>query len=60
MTWHDNLPPGKSWASLWTGYILCGECQGNLKWEHEAWITVFNRRATGPAAEKMHNGAKTA
>lgn len=26
--WYDELPPGKSWASLWTGYILCGECSG--------------------------------
>src|SRR5438552_19017423 len=26
--WYDELPPGKSWASLWTGYILCGECGG--------------------------------
>jgi hypothetical protein len=25
MKWYDELPPGKSWATLWTGYILCGE-----------------------------------
>jgi hypothetical protein len=28
MKWYDELPPGKSWASLWTGYILCAECHG--------------------------------
>jgi hypothetical protein len=28
MTWYDELPPGKSWASLWTGYVLCGNCPG--------------------------------
>lgn len=28
MKWYDELTPGKSWASLWTGYILCGECSG--------------------------------
>lgn len=26
--WHDDLPPGKSWATLWSGYILCGRCSG--------------------------------
>ena len=26
--WVDNLPPGTSWTSLWSGYILCGECSG--------------------------------
>ncbi len=28
MSWFDELPKGKSWASLWTGYILCTGCQG--------------------------------
>ncbi len=26
--WYDDLPTGKSWASLWSGYILCGQCFG--------------------------------
>jgi hypothetical protein len=26
--WHEELPPEKSWASLWSSYILCGECSG--------------------------------
>ena len=26
--WYDELPPGKSWATLWYGYILCGKCSG--------------------------------
>ena len=26
--WVDDLDPGKSWASLWTGYVLCGHCRG--------------------------------
>lgn len=21
--WYDELPPGKSWTALWTGYVLC-------------------------------------
>ena len=28
MMWVDDLPPGTSWTSLWSGYILCGECSG--------------------------------
>jgi hypothetical protein len=24
--WYDELPPGKSWAALWTAYILCENC----------------------------------
>ncbi len=26
--WYDEIPPGKSWASLWSGYVLCGHCTG--------------------------------
>jgi Multiubiquitin len=26
--WYDELPPGKSWATLWSGYILCQNCSG--------------------------------
>ena len=26
--WYDKLPAGTSWASLWSDYILCAECQG--------------------------------
>jgi hypothetical protein len=26
--WFDELEPGATWASLWTGYIRCGECNG--------------------------------
>jgi len=26
--WYDELPSGKSWAALWSGYILCGQCSG--------------------------------
>jgi len=29
--WFDNLPEGGSWARLWSGYILCGDCQGIRK-----------------------------
>lgn len=28
MTWYEDIPAGKSWASLWTSYIRCWECQG--------------------------------
>lgn len=28
MTWHEHLAPGRSWASLWSDYILCGKCRG--------------------------------
>ena len=24
--WFDDLPPGSSWTSLWSGYIRCGNC----------------------------------
>lgn len=24
--WYDELPADRSWASLWSGYIICGEC----------------------------------
>src|SRR2546422_8645715 len=24
--WYDELPPGKSWAALWSDYILCENC----------------------------------
>lgn len=27
MKWYEALPAGRTWASLWTGYILCGECR---------------------------------
>jgi len=26
MTWHEYLPAGTSWTSLWTDYILCSDC----------------------------------
>jgi len=26
--WYDNLSTSSSWASLWSGYILCGDCLG--------------------------------
>jgi integrase len=26
--WYESLPEDKSWASLWSGYVVCGECQG--------------------------------
>ncbi len=26
--WCDELPPGKSWSVLWSGYIICGRCSG--------------------------------
>src|ERR1700732_3985011 len=29
--WFDDLPDGSSWASLWHGYILCGDCSGIRK-----------------------------
>jgi len=29
--WFDDLPEGGSWASLWHGYILCGDCSGIRK-----------------------------
>ena len=28
MMWFEELPPGTSWTSLWSGYIRCGECSG--------------------------------
>ncbi len=24
--WYDELPPGKSWSALWSGYVICGKC----------------------------------
>ena len=29
--WYRNLPEGKSWAALWTGYVRCGTCSGIRK-----------------------------
>jgi len=26
--WYDELPEGRSWSSLWAGYIICGRCSG--------------------------------
>jgi hypothetical protein len=26
--WHEELPPGTSWTSIWSAYILCCECSG--------------------------------
>ena len=26
--WFDNVPEGGSWAHLWFGYIICGDCSG--------------------------------
>jgi hypothetical protein len=26
--WYDELSTGNSWAALWIGYVLCGECHG--------------------------------
>ncbi len=26
--WHEELPPGTSWTSVWSAYILCGDCSG--------------------------------
>jgi hypothetical protein len=26
--WYNDLPPGSSWASLWSDYTLCGKCSG--------------------------------
>ena len=26
--WVDDLPPGSSWTTLWSGYIRCGVCSG--------------------------------
>ena len=26
--WVDDLPPGISWTSLWSGYIRCDRCSG--------------------------------
>jgi hypothetical protein len=27
----EDLPEGGSWATLWHGYILCGDCSGIRK-----------------------------
>jgi hypothetical protein len=27
-TWSEQLPKGRSWSELWSGYILCGRCYG--------------------------------
>jgi hypothetical protein len=24
--WYETLPAGRSWAALWSGYVLCGQC----------------------------------
>ena len=29
--WVDDLPPGSSWTTLWSGYIRCGVCSGIRK-----------------------------
>lgn len=26
--WFDNVPEGRSWANLWFGYVICGDCSG--------------------------------
>jgi hypothetical protein len=26
--WYEQLPNNKSWATLWSGYTICGKCQG--------------------------------
>src|SRR5579859_3248728 len=26
--WYEQLPNDKSWATLWSGYTLCGKCKG--------------------------------
>src|SRR5271168_3314296 len=26
--WYEELPKDKSWSALWSGYIVCGRCQG--------------------------------
>jgi hypothetical protein len=28
MAWHEDLAPDRSWASLWSAYVLCGICRG--------------------------------
>lgn len=31
--WYDALEPGRQWSTLWSGYILCGNCSGIRKVE---------------------------
>lgn len=31
--WCDELPSGRSWTSLWSGYVVCGSCPGIRKIE---------------------------
>lgn len=26
--WYEELPEGKSWSKLWSGYTICGRCHG--------------------------------
>jgi len=33
MAWYEDLAPGRSWASLWSDYILCGNCRGIRRFE---------------------------
>ncbi len=28
LMWYEQLPSDKSWATLWSGYTICGKCQG--------------------------------
>lgn len=32
--WDDELPTGKSWAALWSGYIVCEDCAGIRTFDH--------------------------
>lgn len=32
--WIDELRPGVSWTSLWSGYISCGSCSGIRRFEN--------------------------
>jgi hypothetical protein len=48
--WYDDLAPGSSWASLWSGYILCGNCSGIRRLQG-----VCDGCGDGPPSLEPHN-----
>jgi hypothetical protein len=55
--WCDELP-GKSWASLWSGYVLCGgDCPGIRKFEGACPVCGADPFDTSPKT-RIINGEK--
>ena len=54
--WFDDLSPGASWTSLWSGYIRCSDCAGIRTFEDPCLACGASRPAIVEETIKFEDG----